>query len=202
MGGYLSQEEIDNLLQGVSSPDVSQKERQNSQQQLPDQHEGGLARNRADKNSPLVERVEFAPLQVRYPALGAGKPPLELFKNIALVLSGELGATEITVRDFLQLTEGSVIKLNKMAGESATILLNGQNFGQAEIVVINDYFGLRVTTIGAGENGAKKELPAEKESDPPGSDSPDPVSEEEAEEAVQVGQAEHVEHVEQAGQGE
>ncbi|HAA35146.1 MAG TPA: hypothetical protein DCD97_07535, partial [Firmicutes bacterium] len=51
----------------------------------------------------------------------------------------------------------SVIKLDKVAGESASILLNGQFLGHAEVVVINDRFGLRITAIGNGDTEAAKE---------------------------------------------
>lgn len=178
MGGYLSQDEIDALFKGLSSQAVSNKENNDPRQSPENYQEDGLvAEQRVNKN-PLVERVEFAPLQLRRPALRSKNPPLEFFQNITLVLSGELGATEITVRDFLQLTVGSVIKLDKMAGESAAILLNGQNLGQAEVVVINDRFGLRVTAIGARENEAGKVFPVEKEKNPTGSDPPAPLPEE------------------------
>lgn len=177
MGGYLSQDEIDTLFKGLSSQAVSNKEHNNPRQQLPGNQGDDFAADRAVKKSPLVERVEFAPLQTLRPALRAKKPPLEFFQNITLVLSGELGAAEITVRDFLQLTVGSVLKLDKMAGEGATILLNGQDLGQAEVVVINDRFGLRVTAIGARDSKEEKVYPEEK--NPPDSDSPAPLPEEE-----------------------
>ena len=60
------------------------------------------------------------------------------------------------MRDLLKLEEGSVIKLEKMVGESAAVLLNNQYLGQAEIVVINDRFGLRITSIGDGDEKETK----------------------------------------------
>lgn len=161
MGGYLNQNEIDSLLKGVSKPAASSKEQDHSPQPLSagKQDYSPPVDRAGQKKSPLVERVEFAPLETRAPSLKARKPPLDFFQNVALVLSGELGAAEITVRDFLRLKVGSVLTLDKMAGESAAILLNGQNLGQAEVVVINDRFGLRVTAIGAKESEAEKTLP-------------------------------------------
>lgn len=163
MGGYLDQSEIDSLLKGISGPAESKDEEEDSRKQEPGNREDDLAVDRAAPKGPLVERVEFAPFEASSPPLQAKRPPLEFFQEITLELSGELGATEITVRDFLKLTVGSVIKLDKMAGESASILLNGQNLGQAEVVVINDRFGLRVTAIGAKESEAEEIMPAEKE---------------------------------------
>ncbi|NMB35305.1 MAG: hypothetical protein GX989_03340 [Firmicutes bacterium] len=167
-GGYLDQNEIDSLLKGISSPGPaeSKDEKQDSREREPANREENAVADRAASKGPLVERVEFAPLKTPPPSLRAKKPPLEFFQNISLELSGELGATEITVRDFLKLAVGSVIKLDKMAGESAAILLNGQSLGQAEVVVINDRFGLRVTAIGAKEGEADDILPAEKGKEP------------------------------------
>jgi flagellar motor switch protein FliN/FliY len=168
LAGYLSQDEVDALLKGISGK-VGQ-DKGNDFGQSPENHQNdGFSADQAVKKSPLVERVEFAPFKMGRPATDIHKPGLNFFKNITLELSGELGATEITVRDFLRLTVGSVIKLDKMAGESAAILLNGQYLGLAEVVVINDRFGLRVTAIGAKESEAEK-VPREEKS-PPDSDS-------------------------------
>ncbi len=115
-----------------------------------------------DNKKPLVQRVEFAQLKPR-PKSGTRQTPEEsLYNNIPLVLSGELGTVEITVRELLALEEGSVVKLDKTAGESATVLVNEQFLGQAETVVVNDRFGLRITTIGKDVPKDRKEE-AEKE---------------------------------------
>ena len=105
---------------------------------------------------PLVQRVEFPQLKPRVKAV-TGRAHGSLYNNIPLVMSGELGTTEIKVRDLLALEEGSVVRLDKTAGESATVLVNEQFLGYAETVVVNDRFGLRITTIGKEALGDKKE---------------------------------------------
>ena len=105
---------------------------------------------------PLAQCVEF--LQLKPPArTGAERPDPRFFRNIPLILSGELGTAEITVRELLALEEGSVVKLDKLVGESATVLVNEQYLGQAEIVVVNERFGLRITTVGRAESQEEKE---------------------------------------------
>ena len=164
MAGYLSQEEVDALLKGVSNEAAQETEKDAAQpaQSLPqDQQREGFTVPPAGKG-PKVEKVEFAPFKTGSAAAGVPKPGLGFFKNITLELSGELGATEITVRDFLRLAVGSVLKLDKMAGESAVILLNGLPLGRAEVVVINDRFGLRVTSVGPQESKTEAKLQEEK----------------------------------------
>jgi flagellar motor switch protein FliN/FliY len=147
LAGYLNQGEIDAILK-----DMKKKvNKVNPPGESLPFHEG------EKEKSPVVEKVEFAPFKSRCVDSVAKKPGLDFFGNICLVVSGELGSAEITVRDLLKLEEGSVIKLDKIAGESAAILLNGQFLGHAEVVVINDRFGLRITAIGTGETETLKE---------------------------------------------
>ena len=174
MTGYLNQDEIDALLKGITDktgPTESIGSEQPSERQSPkNRRQDDFFADRGVNKSPRVERVEFVPFNKNDPPAAAdtNRHGIDFFQNISFELSGELGATEITVRDFLQLTVGSVIKLNKMAGENATILLNGRHLGLAEVVVINDHFGLRVTEIAARAGDAEKvqEGPAEEKSPP------------------------------------
>jgi flagellar motor switch protein FliN len=69
-----------------------------------------------------------------------------------------LGTAVVTVRDLLNFEEGSVIKLNKIAGDSSTLLVNEQYLGQAEVVIINERFGIRVTTVGLEEEKTVSDL--------------------------------------------
>lgn len=151
------QDEIDKVLKNYAYEEVHShaKEKDNS---APPPASG--------KKSPLVEKVEFAPLEPR-DASFAGKTRAEYFDDIQLVVSGELGGTEITVRELLKLEEGAVIKLDRIAGDSSSILVNEQHLGQAEVVVINDRFGLRITSLGhdAAKEDRTDNEPQEKKSE-------------------------------------
>lgn len=159
MGRELNQNEIDKMLQEL-----------NRGEEEPGKAPAGgddPAETGEKEKGTVVEKVEFAPLKPRYRSHGK-KVNIKYFDSIPLVVSGELGTAEITVRELLDLEEGSVIMLNKMAGESASILLNDQYLGQAEVVVINDRFGLRVTAIGAEkeqESAREQEAEAAKAED-------------------------------------
>ena len=163
MGGSLNQNEIDVLLRGIN-PKNNESIDSNGPKPSADS-KVSQDYKKEKETGPLVEKVKFAPLKSRNNVSAMKKPGLDFFNSIPLMLSGELGTAEITVRELLKLEEGSLIKLNKMAGESAAILLNNQYLGQGEVVIINDRFGLRITSIGTSE--APKELKEEND----GSDS-------------------------------
>jgi flagellar motor switch protein FliN/FliY len=109
-------------------------------------------------NARVAKKIQFTQLPIREKGEPKGSE-ISFFRRIPLTISGELGAAQITVQELLNLTEGSVIKLNKIAGESAAILVNEQYLGEAEVVVVNDRFGLRVTSIGMHD--ADKKNPGE-----------------------------------------
>ncbi len=77
----------------------------------------------------------------------AGKPDLDFILDIPLQVSVELGRARLQIRDLLQLGQGSVVELNKMAGEPAEIYVNNKLMAKGEVVVINEKFGVRLTEI-------------------------------------------------------
>lgn len=72
---------------------------------------------------------------------------LEFILDIPLEVSAQLGSTKLLINELLQLGQGSVIELNKLAGEPLEILVNGKLVARGEAVVINEKFGVRLTDI-------------------------------------------------------
>ena len=72
---------------------------------------------------------------------------LDLILDIPLKVSVELGRTKMLVSDLLNLGQGSVIELNKLAGEALEILVNDKIIAKGEAVVVNEKFGVRLTDI-------------------------------------------------------
>ena len=72
---------------------------------------------------------------------------LDLVLDISMPVIVELGKTTMTVRDLLQLSTGSVVELDKMAGEPIDLLVRDVRFARGEVVVVDNYFGLRITEI-------------------------------------------------------
>jgi flagellar motor switch protein FliN len=72
---------------------------------------------------------------------------LDLLLDVPLDLSVELGRARMSIQDLLNLSPGSVIELDKIAGEALDILINGRLVARGEAVVVNDKFGIRISEI-------------------------------------------------------
>ena len=89
---------------------------------------------------------------VKFPPLDEGIPPsvggnISLILDVPMTLTVELGRTTQLVQDILGLGEGSIIELDKLAGEPVDLLVNGKLIAKGEVVVIDENFGVRVTDI-------------------------------------------------------
>ena len=74
-------------------------------------------------------------------------PELEIILDIPVTISMEVGSTAITIRNLLQLNQGSVIELDRLAGEPLNVLVNGTLVAHGEVVVVNEKFGIRMTDV-------------------------------------------------------
>lgn len=72
---------------------------------------------------------------------------MDMILDIPLTVSVELGRMKMMVKDLLQLSQGAVVELEKLAGESMEILVNGRLIARGEAVVVNDKFGVKLTDI-------------------------------------------------------
>ena len=72
---------------------------------------------------------------------------IEFILDVPLLITVELGRTKMLIKDLLKLTHGSVIELDKVAGDPVEILVNDKLIAKGEVVVVNDKFGVRLTDI-------------------------------------------------------
>ncbi len=77
----------------------------------------------------------------------AGEVNLDSILDVPVTISMEIGRTRVTIRNLLQLNQGSVVELDRLAGEPMDVLVNGTLIAQGEVVVVNEKFGLRLTDI-------------------------------------------------------
>ena len=99
-------------------------------------------------NDPVTVRpVEFTQFDSYTPTNTDTNKNLELLMDIKLELTVELGRCQLPVKKVLELTRGSIIELDKVAGESVELYANGKHVANGEVVVIEDNFGLRITSI-------------------------------------------------------
>ncbi len=83
-------------------------------------------------------------------------PDLDVILDIPVRISMEVGSTAITIRNLLQLNQGSVIELDRLAGEALDVLVNGTLIAHGEVVVVNDKFGIRMTDVISPSERIKK----------------------------------------------
>lgn len=108
---------------------------------------GGLVDNQAFDSGPQlgVQHAEFNSLMPASDVQGTGN--IGLLMDVTMNMTVELGRATMTIRDILGLGEGSIIELQKLAGEPVDLLVNGKLIAKGEVVVIDENFGVRVTDI-------------------------------------------------------
>ena len=83
-------------------------------------------------------------------------PNLDVILDIPVSISMEVGSTEISIRNLLQLNQGSVVELDRLAGEPLDVLVNGTLIAHGEVVVVNEKFGIRLTDVISPSERIKK----------------------------------------------
>jgi flagellar motor switch protein FliN/FliY len=95
--------------------------------------------------------VETAELEVlsedKSPITVEEKRKLDTILDIPVTISMEVGRSQISIRNLLQLNQGSVVELDRVAGEPLDVMINGTLIAHGEVVVVNDKFGIRLTDV-------------------------------------------------------
>ena len=101
----------------------------------------------ASDSTVTVQPVQFASFEDLDQVQGPQNQNLNILLDVKLQLTVELGRTELPIKKVLELTKGSIVTLNKAAGEPVELYANGKLIAYGEVVVIEDNFGLRITHI-------------------------------------------------------
>ncbi len=81
---------------------------------------------------------------------------LDSILDIPVMLSVEIGKTRLSIRNLLQLNQGSVVELDRLAGEPLDVMINGTLVAHGEVVVVNEKFGIRLTDVVSAQERVKK----------------------------------------------
>jgi flagellar motor switch protein FliN/FliY len=100
--------------------------------------------------------VEMEELQSSGGVTGDMAPDLDVILDIPIRICMEVGNTQINIRNLLQLNQGSVIELDRLAGEPLDVLVNGTLIAHGEVVVVNEKFGIRMTDVISPSERIKK----------------------------------------------
>jgi len=85
-----------------------------------------------------------------------GDIKMDAILDVPVTISMEIGRTRVNIRNLLQLNQGSVVELDRLAGEPMDVLVNGTLIAQGEVVVVNEKFGIRLTDIVSPEDRVRK----------------------------------------------
>jgi flagellar motor switch protein FliN/FliY len=148
----VSKEMVDSLMNAVqptAAPSVQAPKTLEAPRVQPAKAQQQVAAAAAPKQQMVqpvdVRPVQFAPLvQGVMPATDTN---IDLIMDVPLQVTVELGRTRKLIRDVLELAPGSVVELDKLAGEPVDILVNGKLIAKGEVVVIDENFGVRITDI-------------------------------------------------------
>ena len=100
------------------------------------------------RTAPMEEFDEDGGLNAKGIEQGEGPPPdLDVILDLPVTISMEVGNTQIPIRNLLQLNQGSVIELDRLAGEPLDVLVNGTLIAHGEVVMVNEKFGIRLTDV-------------------------------------------------------
>lgn len=106
------------------------------------------AESRAVESGEAYEKAAFEQLdEGKSVSAAAGETSLDVILDIPVTLSMEIGRSKISIQNLLQLARGSVVELDRMAGEPLDVLVNGTLVAHGEVVVVNDKFGVRLSDV-------------------------------------------------------
>lgn len=144
---------------------MSDEDREDDQQALGDDWEAALAEQQgddgvddepspsdsspadADTDTDTAQRASLDDLEPSGEGPEDEDVNLDVILDIPVTLSMEIGRTKISIRNLLQLNQGSVVELDRLAGEPMDVMVNGTLVAHGEVVVVNERFGIRLTDV-------------------------------------------------------
>ncbi|KAB0506238.1 MULTISPECIES: flagellar motor switch protein FliN [Pseudomonas] len=115
-----------------------------------------LAADATGSSSNRLPMEEFGSVPKSNDPVTLDGPNLDVILDIPVSISMEVGSTDINIRNLLQLNQGSVIELDRLAGEPLDVLVNGTLIAHGEVVVVNEKFGIRLTDVISPSERIKK----------------------------------------------
>ncbi|WLG97305.1 flagellar motor switch protein FliN [Pseudomonas sp. Z1-14] len=115
-----------------------------------------LAADTGNHASNRMQMEEFGSVPKSNEQVTLDGPNLDVILDIPVSISMEVGSTDINIRNLLQLNQGSVIELDRLAGEPLDVLVNGTLIAHGEVVVVNEKFGIRLTDVISPSERIKK----------------------------------------------
>jgi len=124
------------------------------QDALAEEWDDAVAAQGADKDGAAAEGAdggEFQQVAAKHlqdtASANSGDIKLDVILDIPVTIAMEIGRTQLSIRNLLQLNQGSIVELDRLAGEPMDVLVNGTLVAHGEVVVVNEKFGIRLTDV-------------------------------------------------------
>ena len=131
-------------------------EQRSAEELLADEWAAALDEQDQDGGDPAATAAQFQELKPETAHGVAGDIKIDTILDVPVTISMEIGRSRINIRNLLQLNQGSVVELDRLAGEPMDVLVNGTLIAQGEVVVVNEKFGIRLTDIVSPADRVKK----------------------------------------------
>ena len=152
-----NEKEIDDMSMQNSNDDNQESTKESTIDSKGIEQEGN--KDLTNDNNPTVKSVELTDFTgTDYIGDDEDKPDgsnLDMILDISIPISVELGRTTMLLKDVLTLAPGSIVELNKLAGDTVDLMIRGKLIAKGEVVVVDDNFGMRITSICGQEERLK-----------------------------------------------
>lgn len=129
----------------------SETEQSEDQEAMADEWAEAMEEQGGDSGSESTDGDNFKQVEARSlqdsSSPQSGDVKLDVILDIPVTVAMEIGRTKLSIRNLLQLNQGSVVELDRMAGEPMDVLVNGTLVAHGEVVVVNEKFGIRLTDV-------------------------------------------------------
>lgn len=131
---------------------------QETSEELAPESAKSKGKEKAPKDGDHVQMAQFESISAEpTEASGTGEDiNLDVILDIPVTIAMEIGRTKLPIRNLLQLNQGSVVELDRLAGEPLDVLVNGTLIAHGEVVVVNEKFGIRLTDVISPAERVKK----------------------------------------------
>jgi len=110
----------------------------------------------AENQTDDISKPELEDLESEQTGTTIQDASLDVILDIPVTISMEVGSAKISIRNLLKLNQGSVVELDRLAGEPLDVLVNGTLIAHAEVVVVNEKYGIRLTDVISADERIKK----------------------------------------------
>lgn len=132
----------------MSDDDKKQDELSDAERRQVEEMEAAQKEGESDASGKEdVEKASFGQLDEAADRKGSEDVNLDMILDLNVTMAMEVGRTKISIRNLLQLSQGSVVELDRFAGEPLDVLVNGTLVAHGEVVVVNEKFGIRLTDV-------------------------------------------------------